>query len=228
MKPPCCIVFDLDGTLLDSLDDIANALNDALRFHNLPTHDREVVRRMVGHGLGQLVNSAIENSQLRQSLAQNVLEHLKSHYLAQPFVLTKPYPGISELVRELKNAGHLLAVLSNKADPIAKSLVEHFFGGQFSLVRGEIAGQARKPDPNALFAVLESLIVQGDLSGEVSQLVSETMLVGDSEADIKTALNAGAMALAVLWGFRDKEALKNAGATELLADVAALRQRLGL
>lgn len=213
------VVFDLDGTLLDSLADIGHALNSALAEAGLPVHELGSVRRMVGHGLGELVRQAVGPA---TDAAPAVLARVRQIYLEIPYRHSRPYPGIPEALAELAGRGAILAVLTNKAQAIADLIVAHFFPGRFALVRGEGPLWPRKPDPQALLGLLADLAPLAGLSGDPRSLAARAVLVGDSEADVKTALGAGARPIAVAWGFRDPDQLRAAGAAELAEDCPAL------
>ena len=195
------IVFDLDGTLLDTLDDLTAAVNFALVKNNLPKRTREEVRGFVGNGIAKLMERAI-GLPAREDFAV-ILGDFKSYYNENCSVYTKPYQGIMELLTALKNRGLKLALLSNKADFSVKILAKEYFGDLFleAIGENEAAGIRKKPAPDSLFAVLERL-------GAEKQT---TVYVGDSEVDIQTAQNAGVDCISVTWGFKDKEFLLQNG-----------------
>lgn len=210
------VIFDLDGTLLDTLDDIRNALNTALSEYGQPTHDHESVRRMVGHGLGELVRSAAPN--VDDATRTRILARLRHLYIDSPVGTTCPYPGIPEILADLKARGIHLGVLTNKVHSVAAAIVEHFFSGIFDAVQGEEAGLERKPHPAGLQRLIDTMGTRG----------MEVVMVGDSDADIITARNGGIPAIGVSWGFRDAEVLRAHGASNVCADYRELRFLLGL
>jgi len=220
------LVFDLDGTLLDSLADIRHALNTALGEHGLPPHDSESVRGMVGHGLPELIKLAVGPAAAQ---AEAVLARMRQIYREIPFRLTRPYPGIPELLDELHAGGAILAVLTNKAEPIAQIIIDHFFPGRFALVQGEMPQQPRKPHPDALLSLLKRLAPRAGIDPQdQTAWCGQAIMIGDGETDIHTAAAAGVRAIGVGWGFRSPAQLMAAGANELVADVPALRVALGL
>ena len=190
------IIFDLDGTLLDTLDELTSATNAALHAFGQPARTREEVRVFVGNGIKKLMERALGE---RVDLLTEALETFKQYYGAHCAEQTKPYEGILPLLRALKSRGVKTAVLSNKADFAVKKLAKEYFPELLLAAVGEneAAGIRKKPAPDALFAVMREL--------ETEQ--KDTLYVGDSEVDIQTAQNAGVACLCVTWGFRDKEFL---------------------
>lgn len=196
------IVFDLDGTLLDTLDDLHAAVNAALAEFALPLRTKDEVRSFVGNGISLLMERAVGKA--RSDFA-DVLTAFKEYYAAHCAERTRPYDGILDLLSALKEKGKKLALLSNKADFAVKQLAEVYFKGVFDDVVGEkeAEGIRKKPAPDSLFLVMERL-------GSAKET---TLYVGDSEVDIQTANNAGVDCLSVTWGFKDKAFLAEHGAT---------------
>ncbi len=194
------IIFDLDGTLLDTLDDLTEATNAALAAFNLPLRSKAEVRAFVGNGIKKLVERALGE---RAELLEEALEAFQEYYAVHCADKTKAYEGILPLLAELQARGVKTAVLSNKADFAVKKLAEEYFSGLLLVAVGENerAGIRKKPAPDALYTVLETL----------SATKEETLYVGDSEVDIQTAKNAGVACLCVTWGFRDREFLEKKG-----------------
>lgn len=225
-------IFDLDGTILDTLEDLAGSLNYALATEGYPVRTLEEVRRFVGNGMLNLVKTALtepflqgEESQKAQiqleaadieAVAQRVVALLKVHYKTHCADKTKPYEGIVSLLCELKKAGYKLAVVSNKADYAVQILCEQYFGEIFDVVAGEKEGVRKKPAPDAIYAVLEQLAVAKE----------DAVYIGDSEVDIQTAKNVGMEEILVSWGFRDAAFLKEAGAKRLVESVEELKKEL--
>ena len=199
------IAFDLDGTLLNTLDDLTGAANAAMQAFDLPTRTREEVRSFIGDGIEMLMRRCA----FPQPYRVEMLDAFKAHYVAHCQDKTAPYEGIFPLLSALKEKGIKRAVLSNKADFATKKLVKAYFGDYISLAVGEneAAGVRRKPAPDALFAVMKEMGVTPE----------ETLYVGDSEVDIQTAKAAGVDCVSVLWGFKDEEFLKKHGATTLIS-----------
>lgn len=201
------VIFDLDGTLLDTLEDLADAGNWVCRRNGWPEHSLEEFRAMVGHGIPNLVERFSPEGCRSPLLMVNTLAQFSQYYGAHNMDKTLPYAGMEELAAELKKRGVQMAVYSNKADDFSRQIVEHFFPGVFSLVRGKVRGVPVKPDPTGVRQVL----------AELNADPAATLFVGDSSVDMETAHNAGLPACGVTWGFRSRESLEAAGA-EFLAD----------
>lgn len=198
-----CVLWDLDGTLLDTLDDLLDSTNHALRLHGYPEITREKLRQIVGNGA---------ETQIRRSLPEGapvapVLADYKAHYAAHCDHKTRPYPHIPSALAAL-GAKYPMAIVSNKPDPAVKSLCARYFPGIPAF--GETPDCPRKPDPALLLRALD--VLQG----------KRCIYVGDSEVDIRTAGNAGAVCLSVTWGFRDRDVLIRSGATHFCEDPAKL------
>ncbi len=202
------ILFDLDGTLLNTIDDLADAANWVCTQHGWPTFPVETYKHFVGNGIPKLVERfSPENARTPEQLAATLAE-FSARYDAHKEDKTAPYPGILELLAALKAEGVQTAVFSNKADTFCGKIIEHYFGpDSFSLVRGSRPGVPTKPDPAGVY----SLMV--DLGADPQS----TLFVGDSDVDILTGHNAGLPALGVLWGFRGEAELTAAGADALAA-----------
>jgi len=205
MKPIQAAVFDLDGTILDTLDDLSDSLAAVLRRAGLPERTREETRRFVGNGIRLLIERAVPKG-TEQSKTDAVYADFLSYYGAHCAEKTAPYPGIAETLRALRSAGIRTAVVSNKADAPVKTLVARYFPSLFDAAVGEREGIRRKPAPDALFEVIRLLGVSPD----------GTVYVGDSDVDIETAKNAGIPCLSVAWGFRSRDFLFRHGATALI------------
>lgn len=218
------LVFDLDGTLVDSLEDIRFALNGALRESGLPEHDSDSVRRKVGHGLGELVKAAVPSA-TPESARATVLAAVRRIYAEVPVRYTVAYPGMVELVSQLRAAGNAMAVLTNKAQSIASVIVEHFFPGVFHVVQGEVSGGPRKPDPKTVEKLFETLASAKGLEGYRAN-VATSVLIGDGDADVQTAVRAGLRSVALTWGFRSADELRRVGATNFAGNIDELRNLL--
>lgn len=195
------LIFDLDGTLLNTIDDLADAGNHVCRAHGWPVHTVEQFKRMVGNGIPNLVRRFTPDGLREDELAQ-VLAEFSAYYGQHKEDKTAPYPGVAELLAVLKGAGVRLAVLSNKAHNLAGPVVEHYFPGVFEYVQGALPDAPLKPDPTLLHAMMEKLGAKPET----------TLFVGDSDVDVLTGKNGGLTVCGVLWGFRDREELKDAGA----------------
>ena len=199
------IVFDLDGTLLDTLDDLTAAVNAALKGAGLPLRTREEVRTFIGNGIVKLMERAVGAP---RTDFDKMMQAFREYYALHCQDKTRIYDGVEEMLSALKKTGVKLAVLSNKADFATKKLVQSYFADVFDSAIGEneSAGIAKKPSPTALFALMEKW--------GVTQ--AETLYVGDSEVDIQTAKNAGVRCLSVAWGFKDEAFLRENGATDVV------------
>ena len=200
------VIFDLDGTLLNTIDDLADAGNWVCRQNGWPEHTVEEFRRMVGHGIPNLVNRFSPEGSRSPLLLAHTLSQFNAYYGEHNMNKTAPYDGIVELLGKLRQRGVQLAVLSNKADEFSREMVRHYFSDVFALVRGKLPGVPVKPDPTGVLAILE----------ELGAAAEETLFVGDSGVDIMTAHNAKLTACGVTWGFRDREELISAGAEHLV------------
>lgn len=201
------VVFDLDGTLLDTLEDLMLSTNAALAAHGMPAHPLEHVRRFVGNGIALLIHRAVPAG-TPADVEAAVLEDFKRHYGAHCEDHTGPYAGVPEMLARLRAAGLALAVVSNKADFAVQELVARQFPGTFDAVLGEneAAGISKKPAPAMVEAALARMGRGRD----------GLVYVGDSEVDIQTAANASCPCLSVTWGFRSPDELLRDGATTLV------------
>ncbi len=201
LPPPRACVFDLDGTLVDSLRDIADALNHCLRLLGLPARPVDDYRYMVGEGVPKLCQRAIGES--HPHLVQRLAELARPYYRTQVVRHTRPYPGVPELVERLRRAGVKLAVLSNKPHDMTVRVVEVFWNDDvFDRVYGYVEEGYRKPSPFHLHRICRELDVSP----------ADTWLIGDTPTDVETARAAGAVAVGVAWGFRTRDDLLAAGA----------------
>ena len=188
------VIFDLDGTLLDTLEDLGTAVNYALKSKGFPLHTMEEYRLMVGHGVRNLVTRALPEDRRSEEQIDESLAAFKSYYTSHIDVYTQPYPGMTELVAKLDAAAVKLAVASNKFQSGTEYLVRKFFGGiPFVAILGNREGFPLKPDPEIVAEVLR----KANLTRE------QAVMVGDSPTDMKTAANGGIRGIAVNWGYRD-------------------------
>lgn len=209
------VIFDLDGTILNTIDDLADAGNWVCRKNGWPEHSVETFKTMVGHGIPDLVAKFSPENCRSPLLMMNTLSQFSRYYGAHNMDKTVPYDGIPELLARLKDAGVQLAVYSNKADEFSKAIVERYFPGVFHLIRGKVEGVPVKPDPAGVHAVMKAL----------SADPTETLFVGDSSVDICTGHNAGTKTCGVTWGYRSRTSLEEAGA-EFLADTVKELERV--
>ena len=201
-------VFDLDGTLLDTLSDLAASTNYALRTHGMPEHSIDNVRRFVGNGVRLLMERAVPDG-AANPLFNDTFATFRQHYMAHSLDTTKPYEGVPEALAALKARGCHLAVVSNKMMAATQELCRHFFPDTIEVAIGEheSAGIRKKPAPDTVFAALKALGVGQD----------GAVYVGDSDVDIETARNSGLPCISVLWGFRDRDFLIQHGAKTFIS-----------
>ena len=202
-------IFDLDGTLLDTLGDLAAAVNYALRTHNMPEHSIDDVRRFVGNGVRKLMERAIPDGEANPDF-EAAFATFREYYMHHSLDTTKPYTGIPEALKALKSKGCRLAVVSNKMMAATQELCRYFFPDTIEVAIGEneAAGIRKKPAPDTVIAALKALGVGQE----------GAVYVGDSDVDIETARNSGLPCISVLWGFRDREFLLQHGATTFISD----------
>ena len=208
------IIFDLDGTLLNTIDDLGYACNYALSRCGFPTHSIEEYPRMVGNGINNLIRRALPQTEQTEENILRVREHFVPYYDAHNCDYTRPYEGIPELLNTLKAQGHRLAVASNKYQAATEKIVSHFFPGIFDVILGERDGIPRKPNPQIVYDIEKIL---SSLSANDRSTLSEAVLyLGDSLVDRDTAANAGVPFIACSWGFVSRQALTEAGVTRLI------------
>ena len=200
-------IFDLDGTLLDTLDDLAAAVNYALRTYRMPEHSCDDVRRFVGNGVRMLMIRAIPNGEQNPRFKE-VFSTFRQYYLEHSLDRTRPYDGVPEMLKALKQRGCRLAVVSNKFYAATQELCRHFFADTIEVAVGEheAEGIRKKPAPDTVNEALSQLGVDH----------RHDVYVGDSDVDLQTARNAGLPCISVLWGFRDKDFLISNGATTFI------------
>lgn len=195
------VIFDLDGTLLDTLEDLAQSVNYALRECSYPERTVEQVRQFIGNGVIKLMTRAVPEN-IGQEEFEKCFQLFKSHYLKHMNDHTKPYKGITEMLDVLKEKGVKTAVVSNKLHSAVVGLCNDFFSFRLTSAYGVSCEEERKPKPTNVFKALSDLGVKNE----------EAIYVGDSEVDVETAKNSGLKCIGVTWGFRDKEELINKGA----------------
>lgn len=200
------VVFDLDGTLLDTLGDLRDSVNFTLEKNGLPKRTTEEIRSFVGNGIRLLIERSVpENTP--SEITDQCFSDFKEYYKDHSAILTKAYDGIIDLMNELKSKGVKIAVVSNKADFAVKTLMEDYFSGLYDCAYGERAGVPRKPEPDSVFGAIS----------EMGADAENTVYIGDSEVDVETSKNAKLPCIAVTWGFRDKEVLEGLS-PEYIAD----------
>lgn len=209
------LIFDLDGTLLDTLSDLHNSVNFALRMHKFVENSLEDTRKFVGNGLKILIKRSLPDNAADETV-EAVLSEMKRHYAQHSHDETKPYSGVPELIMQLEKEHFQIAVVSNKADSILQKVIPYYFGNQIPVVIGESFAMKRKPAPDMVLEALHRL----DASPK------DAVYIGDSEVDLQTAENAGIPCISVSWGFRSKTLLEEAGARKICASPAELLRYL--
>lgn len=204
------IIFDLDGTLLDTLADLADSANYTIEQMGYPTHPLESYRYFVGNGVPKLLERCLPDDKRNEKNITAAREIFAEYYSIHFADKTKPYEGVSELLEKLKNSGVKMAVASNKSDEFTQSIVKRFFGDIFDMVQGGKVDVPKKPAPDIAFGIMERLGASPE----------NTYFAGDSNVDMYTAKNAGITAIGCLWGFRTKEELLDSGADFLAKNPA--------
>ena len=207
------VIWDLDGTLLNTLDDLAASVNAALAMNGMPLRSTEEVRAFVGNGIRNLMMRAVPGGEANPAF-DKALEDFTRHYGAHSRDRTRPYDGILEMLDRLSAAGVKHAIVSNKIDFAVKALSRAYFGERMCAAIGDDPSRAKKPAPDSVFAAMR----------EMGVTAQETVYVGDSDVDVLTARNAGVPCVAVLWGFRDEACLRAAGAERLARTPDELRE----
>lgn len=201
------VIFDLDGTLVDSLEDITNAMNSVLKQHDFPTHSVAACQSFIGHGVRELVVKALPKEYQNEEWIQRCFNEMIAFYRDNCTIKTKMYAGISDLLDELTARDLKLAVFSNKADELTKKVVKAIFPKwNFEVVAGLKVEAHKKPNP----------MVAIEISQKMEIPVEDLIFVGDTAVDMETAKNAGMHPVGVVWGFRTKEELINSGAKFIL------------
>ena len=209
------VIFDLDGTLLDTLTDLTDSVNDVLSAYGYPSRSRAEIRSFIGNGIRKLMQRAAPE-QISDSVFAELFTAFQTYYTAHCAVKTRPYDGIPELLRQLKAAGFRLAVVSNKNDAAVKTLTEQFFPGLIDVSIGQREGVPIKPAPDMVEIALT----------QIGAARGQAIYVGDSEVDSATAANAGLSVILVAWGFGDQEKLSRLAPKGLAKDAEVLAERI--
>lgn len=201
-------IFDLDGTLVNSIYDLADAMNSVLGKYGYPVHDTEKYKYFVGDGTLKLVERAIPESERTEEKIASLHSEFSEEYTKRAVEKTRPYDGIVQLLNKLKESGCLLSVASNKPDKFSRFIVETLFGTEiFDMISGKKEGVPTKPAPDIVFDIMKRLGVSAE----------NTVMAGDSNVDVFTAHNAGLKCIGCTWGFRGRRELTEAGA-DMIAD----------
>lgn len=210
------VIFDLDGTLLNTIDDLGDSVNYVLKKHNYPTFSIEEYKYKVGNGMRKLIERSLPENKRNDETIEQVLAEFMAYYGEHKMDKTAPYDNIEQLLKTLKQKGVKTAVVTNKAHISAKPLMDEVFPDLFDAVIGQKEGVPTKPDPTSVFAVLKELGVSAD----------ECLYLGDSGVDMQTAKNAGIFGIGVLWGFRKADELIENGAKKLIGKPQELLELL--
>ena len=200
------VLFDLDGTLVNSLADLAEGVNRALATENYPTHEVEAFKYFVGDGMPIMIERALPADKKDPDTIARMLKLLKAYYSEHFADFTCAYDGVPELVKELKKRGFIVAVVTNKAQDMAEIVVKKFYGDTFDLIFGMREGIPGKPDPTMALLAMEELGVKPE----------ECVFIGDSGMDVATGVNSGALHVGELWGYRGEEELRKNGAKYII------------
>ena len=199
------VIFDLDGTLLNTLDDLGDSLNDVLIQQGYAPRTIEDVKRFVGNGVRNLVRRSVPEECTEDEVTR-IMECFKENYNHNMQNKTRPYNGIMELLLDLNRYNYKIAIVSNKFDSAVKELAKTYFGNLIPVAIGETTEIKRKPAPDSIYEAVK----------ELGSDLSRTILVGDSETDVQTAKNAGIPCIGVTWGFRCRDVLREEGADFLI------------
>ena len=208
------IAFDLDGTVADTLADLAASVNHALSLYGLPTYPDEDYKHFVGNGVDNLIKNVL-NKNYTPELAEKVKAEFGSYYASHSMDYTKAYPGMDGLLARLSADGYMTAVISNKPDAFVPAILSELYPAhRFTYTSGQRAGIARKPAPDSLLMLLKELGVEK----------SDTLYIGDSDVDVRFAHNAGVKVCGVSWGFRGADELRAAGADHIADTINELAE----
>lgn len=211
------VLFDLDGTLINSLDDLADAVNHTLSDYGFPTHETEKYKYFIGNGMRNLIERTLPEEFRNTETHNNVLADFMAYYKQHSLVKTAPYTDIHTLLDSLKEKGIISVIITNKADSAAQHIAKHFFGDKIDRVYGQREGIPTKPDPMLINMVLEELNLKRQ----------ECLFIGDSGMDMLAGVNSGITPVGVTWGFRTAEELKENGAEHLIDEPLKLLELLG-
>ena len=215
MKKKDTFIYDLDGTLLNTLDDLRDSVNAVMKKYGYPQHSLEQIRTFVGNGIGKLMERSVpggrENEQFEQAFAD-----FKSYYTDHCQIKTKPYDGVVDLMKCLSEQGFKLAIVSNKNDAAVKELNEIYFSRYTNAAIGERKGVRRKPAPDSVYAALDQL----------GSDIEKAVYIGDSDVDYETAVHCGMDCILVSWGFRDRELLESFDGAVVVDRCAEIRELL--
>ena len=212
-------IFDMDGTILNTLDDMTDSLNVILEKYKLPLHTLDEVRFMVGNGIPKLIERAIEGGRENPDF-DKILKDFIAYYEEHCAIKTAPYAGIPECIKKLREAGIKIAVNTNKVEHAANARCDEYFPGLFDIISGSRPGMPPKPAPDGIYEILNRAGMDGKSEGQ------KAVFIGDSDVDMQTGMNAGLDVIGVDWGFRGKEFLKEHGAEVIMMSAGELADYL--
>lgn len=212
-------IFDMDGTILNTLDDMTDSLNEILTKYNLPLHTVDEVRFMVGNGIPKLIERAIPDGRGNAEF-DKILADFIAYYEKHCAIKTAPYAGIVDCIKALRAAGLKIAVNTNKVEPAAIALCDDYFPGLFDIISGSRPGMPPKPAPDGIYEILNRAGMDGKSEGQ------RAVFIGDSDVDMQTGMNAGLDVIGVDWGFRGKKFLEEHGAKVIMMNAEELTGHL--
>lgn len=212
-------IFDMDGTILNTLDDMTDSLNEILTKYNLPLHTVDEVRFMVGNGIPKLIERAIPDGRSNAEF-DKILADFIAYYEKHCAIKTAPYAGIVDCIKALRAAGLKIAVNTNKVEPAAIALCDDYFPGLFDIISGSRPGMPPKPAPDGIYEILNRAGMDGKSEGQ------KAVFIGDSDVDMQTGMNAGLDVIGVDWGFRGKKFLEEHGAKVIMMNAEELTGHL--
>ena len=213
------VIFDMDGTILNTLDDMTDSINVILKKYNLPLHTLDEVRYMVGNGIPKLIERAIPQGRENPDF-DAILKDFISWYEAHCAIKTAPYEGVVDCIKKLRAAGLKIAVNTNKVEQAAVALCDDYFPGLFDVISGSRPGMPPKPAPDGIYEILKRADMDGKSQGQ------KAVFIGDSDVDMQTGMNAGLDVIGVDWGFRGKKFLEEHGARTIVMTAAELADYL--
>lgn len=212
-------IFDMDGTILNTLDDMTDSLNEILTKYNFPLHTVDEVRFMVGNGIPKLVERALPDGRNTAEF-DKILADFIAYYEKHCAIKTAPYTGVVDCIKKLRSAGLKIAVNTNKVEPAAVALCDDYFPGLFDIISGSRPGMPPKPAPDGIYEILNRAAMDGKSEGQ------RAVFIGDSDVDMQTGMNAGLDVIGVDWGFRGKKFLEEHGATVIMMNACELSDYL--
>ena len=212
-------IFDMDGTILNTLDDMTDSLNEILSQYKLPLHTLDEVRFMVGNGIPKLIERAIPDGRSNPQF-EKILADFISYYEEHCAIKTAPYDGLVDCIKTLRTAGIKIAVNTNKVEPAAIALCDDYFPGLFDIISGSRPGMPPKPAPDGIYEILKRAGMDGKSEGQ------RAVFIGDSDVDMQTGMNAGLDVIGVDWGFRGKAFLEEHGARTIVMTAGELAELL--